>query len=1011
MAQSLVERTGGVIGRAAQPSSVAVGETPVRIGRSTDGRFDMAARLATMTRLGPLLSPILVGRDDLLDQAERRVADAAGGRGQFLLLAGEAGIGKSRLMAAIERKAIAAGFRASAGFVAPQDRDVPGASLLDLARTMTRQPGFADLGRRLLELAAKTFEASAPRRRTLVLRAVDLIVAAADRPLMLSFDDLQWADDLSLEIITEIARATRERPLLLVGAYRTDELVPASILRPWRARLLSQRMAEEARLAPLTHEQTALMTTVILGTGLPAPRAVVDAVYERTDGVPLHIEELLGALDDAQRTDSRAVREAAVPETLGDAVLQRIGRLSPEAQRVARSGAVIGRCFVPDVLAGIMDAPVESLSEPLRELIEHDVLDPPGARGLYDFRHQLLRDTLYRTLSEADLRRLHARAAEFGMELEGQSEVHASLHYERAGMRMQAFRSALAGARAAAKVIAHQEAFDLYRRAIDNLPPDLAPSEALGIYREAVVEAGAREQIDAWRRWALAGRELGQVVGDRARAAAFLVDLLAIERRNAGSVTRRLEMANAALAEIDPLPLADDVRRIRAELLLARTIIADEAGDLRLARASLAAARVEAAALDDEDLLFTLDSLDGQVATSEGGIAQGIAAMETAAAVARDHALDETSITNYTRGAIAAIAVLDYRRAAAWIREGIAYADAIEQSYCSHILQAVGGLVAWGDGRWDDAVGEAAQALMANGSLRGAAMARWPLAYVALGRGDLAEARRQLASAHEFADAYGAPEFQLAAAWGTIEVALLSGEAGAAIDASEEAIELAERTGERGQFAPIALSGTRARLAAGRPADAARWVERCAVFLEPVGWLAFPAIDHARGLVALSDGSVGIARSSFERAISGWEAKGRTWEGLWARLDLAGSLGRSRRIVEATTLIADVREAALRLGSRPLVDRAGALARQTRGRITEDEPWHPLTARELEVARLIAAGSTNSEIAAELRIAPRTAGAHVEHILAKLGASRRAEIATWVSTIPSAAASVGVASR
>jgi hypothetical protein len=611
VAQSLVERAGGVIGRAAQPSPDAVGETRAHIGRSTDGRFDMAARLATMTRLGPLLSPILVGRDDLLDQAERRVADAAGGRGQFLLLAGEAGIGKSRLMAAIERKAIAAGFRASAGFVAPQDRDVPGASLLDLARTMTRQPGFADLGRRLLELAAKTFEASAPRRRTLVLRAVDLIVAAADRPLMLSFDDLQWADDLSLEIITEIARATRERPLLLVGAYRTDELVPASILRPWRARLLSQRMAEEARLAPLTHEQTALMTTVILGTGLPAPRAVVDAVYERTDGVPLHIEELLGALDDAQRTDSRAVREAAVPETLGDAVLQRIGRLSPEAQRVARSGAVIGRCFVPDVLAGIMDAPVESLSEPLRELIEHDVLDPPGARGLYDFRHQLLRDTLYRTLSEADLRRLHARAAEFGMELEGQSEVHASLHYERAGMRMQAFRSALAGARAAAKVIAHQEAFDLYRRAIDNLPPDLAPSEALGIYREAVVEAGAREQIDAWRRWALAGRELGQVVGDRARAAAFLVDLLAIERRNAGSLPRRLEMANAALAEIDPLPLADDVRRIRAELLLARTIIADEAGDLRLARASLAAARVEAAALDDEDLLFTLDSLDG----------------------------------------------------------------------------------------------------------------------------------------------------------------------------------------------------------------------------------------------------------------------------------------------------------------------------------------------------------------------------------------------------------------
>lgn len=964
-----------------------------------------------MTRLGPLLSPILVGRDDLLDQAERRIAEAALGRGQFLLLAGEAGIGKSRLIAAIERKAVAAGFRVSAGLVAPQDRDVPGASLLDLARTLTRMPGFGDLGRQLLELAEETFQASAPRRRTLVLRAVDLIVAATDRPLMLAFDDLQWADDLSLEIITELARATRERPLLLVGAYRTDELVPASILRPWRARLLSQRMAEEARLAPLSHEQTALMTRVILGTGLPAPRAVVDAVYDRTDGVPLHIEELLGALDETQRTDSRAIRDAAVPETLGDAVLQRIGRLSPEAQAVARSGAVIGRCFVPEVLAGIMDTPVESLSEPLRELTEHDVLDPPGPRGFYDFRHQLLRDTLYRTLSEADLRRLHARAAEFGMGLEGQSQVHASLHYERAGMRTQAFRSALAGARAAAKVIAHQEAFDLYRRAIDNLPRDLPVPEAIGIYGEAVVEAAAREQTDAWRRWALAGRELALVADDRVQAAAFLTDLLGIERRNAGPLARRFEMVDAALAELDLLPMTDEVRSIRADLLLARTIAAHEAGDLDLAREALAAARVEAEALGDPDLLLSLDSLDGQLATSEGRIAEGLGEMARAAEVAYERGLDETSITNYRLGASAAIGVLDYRQAAAWIGEGIAYADSIEQSYCSHIMKAVGGLVAWGDGRWDDAIGEAAQALMANGSIRGVAMARWPLAYVALGRGDLAEARRQLAAAHEFADGYGAPDFQLAAAWGTIEVALLSGETVAAIDASEAALGLAERTGERGQFAPIALSGARARLAAGRPADAARWVDRCAAFLGQADWLAFPVIDHARGLVALSDGSAGIARSSFERAISGWEAKGRIWEELWARLDLAGCLVRTSRIAEATTLIADVRETAVRLGSRPLVDRADALARQTRGRVAEEEPWHPLTARELEVARLIAAGSTNGEIAAELGIAPKTASAHVEHILGKLGASRRTEIASWVSTIPSAAASVGVGRR
>jgi DNA-binding CsgD family transcriptional regulator len=761
-------------------------------------------------------------------------------------------------------------------------------------------------------------------------------------------------------------------------------------------------MADEARLAPLTRDQTALMTTVILATGLPAPQAVVDAVYERTDGVPLHVEELLGALDDAERTDGSAIREAAVPQTLGDAVLQRVARLSPSAQDVARSGAVIGRCFVPEVLAGVMDAPAGSLAEPLQELVDHGVLEAPGPRGLYDFRHEVLRDTLYRTLSESDLRRLHARAAEFGMELEGQSEVHASLHYERAGMRSQAFRSALAGARAAAKVIAHREAFDLYRRAIDNLPADLPPDEAIAIYREGATEAAAREQLEHLRRWTLAARELALANDDLVEAAASWPDLLVIERRDAGPLSRRFEMIDAALAELDALPSGEAVREIRANVMLQWAIAALEAGDLPLARRTSVELRRAAREHGDDELSLALDSLDGQLTASEGRIGDGLGAMGVAAEVARDRGLDEAGITNFRLGATTAIGVLDYRRAAGWMAEGLAYADSIEQSYCSHIMHAVGGLVAWGDGRWDDAVDEAAQALTANGSARGAEMSRWPLAYVALGRGDLREARRQLDAAHAFAEGYGAPDFRLAVAWGEIEVALLSGELESAVEASIAALELAESSGERGQFAPIALSGTRARLAMGRPAEAGRWVERCAAFLAPAEWLARPVVDHARGLVALAEGSVGLARSSFERAILGWEAKGRIWEELWARLDLAVAVARTARSGEAAGLISDVRDRALRLGSRPLVERADALARQARGRVAQTEPWHPLTARELEVARLIAEGATNAEIAVDLGIAPKTASAHVEHILAKLGASRRTEIASWVaSAVPS----------
>src|SRR4029079_17746314 len=88
-----------------------------------------------------------------------------------------------------------------------------------------------------------------------------------------------------------------------------------------------------------------------------------------------------------------------------------------------------------------------------------------------------------------------------------------------------------------------------------------------------------------------------------------------------------------------------------------------------------------------------------------------------------------------------------------------------------------------------------------------------------------------------------------------------------------------------------------------------------------------------------------------------------------------------------------------RLGSKVLADRAETLLRMARGHASDDEPWRPLTARELEVARLIGEGMTNAEIADSLGIAPKTASSHVEHILAKLGASRRAEIATWASQV------------
>src|SRR6476620_4118471 len=140
--------------------------------------------------------PLLIGRDDLLDLVDRRLEDVVSGRGQFLLLAGQAGIGKTRFLDAIVQKAEAQGFVAVSGAVAPQDHDVPAASILDMARTMLRMPALAAVGERLLELDRAVATGEQVRRRRFVTEAVEIILSSLPGPTMLAFEDLHWTDDV-----------------------------------------------------------------------------------------------------------------------------------------------------------------------------------------------------------------------------------------------------------------------------------------------------------------------------------------------------------------------------------------------------------------------------------------------------------------------------------------------------------------------------------------------------------------------------------------------------------------------------------------------------------------------------------------------------------------------------------------------------------------------------------------------------------------------------------------------
>ena len=387
-------------------------------------------------------------------RSRRSAADGGSGhrgrpgrQGRTLLIAGEAGIGKTRLVDAVIRRASSAGFAYAGGDLAPQDADVPLAVLGDLFRSMRHAAPWADLGEELLARCAQAARAGDTYSRALVVDIVDRIRPYLERPTLLKFEDLQWADDMSLEAIAELARFSAELPLLVLGVYRRDETPPGAPLRAWRSRLLTQRRADEFVLQRLSADDTGTMTTLLLGSGMPAPREVVQAVYQRSDGLPLHVEELIGAARARGQVDAEVIHTTDVPNTIEDAVRARAAERSADAQAVARAGAVIGRCFVPEVLADVMDRPAGELEDALQELVDHGFLFEFGLvdAGYYDFRHQLLREALYRATPERDRRQYHARAAAFGATLEGASEVHASLHYERAGLSAEAYRAARVG--------------------------------------------------------------------------------------------------------------------------------------------------------------------------------------------------------------------------------------------------------------------------------------------------------------------------------------------------------------------------------------------------------------------------------------------------------------------------------------------------------------------------------------------------------------------------------------
>ena len=721
----------------------------------------IAPTMRAMNMVGPLVCPILVGRDDLLALAERRLEQAAGGRGHVLFLAGEAGIGKTRLLGSIERRAAALGFRVARGGTYPGDLEVPGAVFLELARVMRRTPALAATGEQVASRLASadsvtdgTPDGDAHRRRRLLTLDVadDLAAVAADGPTLLCLEDLHQADDLTLEIVANLARRAVDLPLLVLATYRSDELYPRVPMREWRARLLAQRQAEEARLRRLDLDETATMASVLLAAGEPAPRDIAVAIHDRTDGIPLHVEELIGLLG-ASGTANLAATAQDVPDTLEAAILGRFGLRSPRRSRLPGSGRSSGARSSTTCWPGSSACRRTRATRSMRRSRSWPTTScsprrrPRGATGSGTRSSATRSMPASPTPSDAGCmpgsRTIASARGDF-------SDAFLSLQLERAGKRAEAFE------RRAGQGPRHRDLRPSRGvRAVRPRAAQRAPGPAAG--RAGRAARGARprgirdrRQPDRRRRVRGGPRRLA-AGGPAARAAEAVVPLVgalhllgadlaqrtaAWTRRSPRSGRPRRQMARGRRRDgRPPGPPADRGgarRRLHAQPAARRG--RRPCGGRPGARQGGVGRRH---APEREVTLAACLAFRGDVEASVALLERQIAAARTAGAEA------EASRGYRMLGSVASV-IVEYERGERWLRDGIDLAERVERWNDRHYLAAHLAHVLWATGRWDDAAAVAEHAKHdGRGGITTRITADHVLGYVALGRGELDRARRR----------------------------------------------------------------------------------------------------------------------------------------------------------------------------------------------------------------------------------------------------------------------------
>jgi ATP/maltotriose-dependent transcriptional regulator MalT len=972
----------------------------------------------------------VVGRGTELAELEAALADAAARRPSIVFVAGESGVGKTRLLSEFALRArdgepparVICGDCVELG-----EGELPYAPLVAALRPLAREqdpvvtalpeatrgelgallPGLAPARAQLpADERGERDEAAQGRLFEALLTLLDAL--GKEQPLLLSIEDIHWADRSTRAFLTFLARSLTSERVLVVASYRPDELNRRHPLRPLLAELERNPAARRIELVPLNRDELGEQLADILGA--PPDSDLVGRLWTRSEGNPLFTEELLAAGLDGR---------GGLPPTLRDALMVRVERLSDASQEILRVLAT-GRRLDEGLLADASGMDVAPVRAGLREAMATHIV-AAGDDGFYRFRHALLREVVHDDLLPGEHSELHialAQALERRAEEQGPGAfITAGIahHYQAAGDQSSALVASVKAADAADAVHAHGEAAALLERAIelwDRVPDaealsgtdrvellawaaaehrgngDFARAETLAKHGLELLDEGAEPyraarllELLSRAQWALnRGNDSIDTIsrglailpdGDHSRERARLLGFLSKVRMLQGRYAETLAVAEQAIeaAEGAGDPLAEG--RARNARGIALAALGDvEAGTSELRRAVQIAFEREA--------IHDLDSAYGNLADAlhiGGRTREGLAIVEEGQRVISDLArpVEWLSVViaefNFSLGnwQLAEAAMPTTERRVGGARELFV------------LLQRAAMALAYGDATTARDRLDRAESIVAE-STEPQYIGAWGAltAELRLREGDIDEARRVVESSLdriEFCTEDANRIVRLAAVGVRVEA-----------DAAQRSRDLGEDPSRALANGEVMLARVRAAAEEGeRPVERA-WLasaeghmSRLEGQAEPLLWSAaaeaWDAIEHP-----------------YEAALSRWrqaEAEVAGGERDEAAVTAAGALAEARRL-GAGWLESEIEGLVARARLRVEPDGDGAPPVPVAS--AEDDPFG-LTPREHQVLGLLAEGMTNREIGERLFMAEKTASVHVSRILSKLDVRSRTQAA------------------